>query len=75
MSSRMLEHLQRLRMFSGESVISLKYGSMQHAFHVQGHSLRKLPPPQGAGQHQPQLGISGPGAPPDLRHDNCMQLG
>ena len=39
MSSRIVEHLQRLGLYTGESVYSVKRGSMQHAFHVQGRSL------------------------------------
>lgn len=41
-TQRIVGHLQRLHMHVGETVYSIKRGSMQHAFHVQGRSLHAI---------------------------------
>jgi len=42
MTKRIVGHLQRLRLYEGESAYSLKRGSMQHAFWVEGQPLSVL---------------------------------
>lgn len=42
MGNRLVQHLQRLGLYAGESLYSIKRGSMQHAYHVEGRSLATI---------------------------------